>query len=435
MTPPGAVARPAAARYRGAMRARTFAPALVLLVAPSLLSAQTVAYRGATLWDGTGAPPVSDATLVVREGRVVAAGRVDAPDGARVVDLTGRWIVPGLVNAHGHVSGAWAPEGVEDERARVEADLLLYARYGVTTVNSLGGEPGAAFALRDGPAPAGPARARVRVAGAVLFETFEEEGRAAVRAAAARGPDWIKIRVDDNLGTSDKMPWGAVEAVIDETHAQGLRIATHLFYLEDAKRLVRAGTDLVAHSVRDLPVDDELVRLLLDRGVCYVPTLTRELSTFVYAERPAFFDDPFFERWAKASEVERLGRPDFMEAMRTSASAAAYRRALEQASANLRILSDAGVRIAMGTDSGPAGRFPGYFEHLELEMMADAGLPPERILRSATGDAAACLGLDEVGTLEEGRWADFLVLSADPLEDVRNTRSLEAAYVSGVEVR
>ncbi|HSM60139.1 MAG TPA: amidohydrolase family protein, partial [Longimicrobiales bacterium] len=182
-------------------------------------------------------------------------------------------------------------------------------------------------------------------------------------------------------------------------------------------------------------VDDELVRLLLERDVCYVPTLTRELSTFVYAERPAFFDDPFFRRHAKASEVERLVRPDFVEAMRTSEAAAAYRRALAQASANLKLLADAGVRIAMGTDSGPAGRFPGYFEHLELEMMADAGLAPERILRSATGDAAACLGLDELGTLEEGRRADFLVLSADPLEDVRNTRSLEAAYVSGVEVR
>ncbi|HSM59313.1 MAG TPA: hypothetical protein VK849_00895, partial [Longimicrobiales bacterium] len=180
------------------MHARTSAPALVLLVAPFLLSAQTVAYRGATLWDGTGAPPVPDATLVVRNGRVVAAGRVDTPEGARVVDLTGHWIVPGLVNAHGHVSGAWAPEGVEDERARVEADLLLYARYGVTTVNSLGGEPDAAFALRDGPAPAGPARARVRVAGPVLYETSADDGRAAVRAAAARGPDWIKIRVDDN---------------------------------------------------------------------------------------------------------------------------------------------------------------------------------------------------------------------------------------------
>jgi len=415
-------------------------PTLLRLALPALLSAlpagaQTVAFMGATLWDGSGAPPVRDATLVVRGGRVVSAGQIPVPDGSDVVDLTGRWIVPGLVNAHGHVTGAWADDGIEGDEARLVGDLLLYARYGVTTVNSLGGEPAIAGKIRREQDRPAPGRARLHWAGPVIYETTPEAARAAVRAGASLEPDWIKIRVDDNLGAADKMPWPATRAVIEEAHTLGLRVATHLFYLDDAKRLLRAGTDLVAHSVRDAPVDDELVTLLGERDVCYVPTLMREVSTFVYAERPTFFDDGFFTRLAKSSEVRRLSDPSSMDEVRSSAAAAAYRRALAQAQENLGALSKAGVRIAMGTDSGPAGRFPGYFEHLELELMVEAGMSPEAVLLSATRDAAACLSLPDVGTLEPGRWADFLVLTGDPLADIGNTKGLRAVYVGGAEIR
>jgi imidazolonepropionase-like amidohydrolase len=424
------------APYRARMRPST----LLRFIVPALLSAfpagaQTVTFRGATLWDGSGAPPVHDGTLVVRDGRVVSAGRVSVPDGSAVVDLDGRWIVPGLVNAHGHVTGAWADDGVEGDERRMLGDLLLYARYGVTTVNSLGDEPAVAGRIRRDQDRPAPGRARLHWAGTVIYETTPDAARAAVRAGASLEPDWIKIRVDDNLGTTAKMPWPAIRAVIEEAHARGLRVATHLYYLDDAKRLLRAGTDLVAHSVRDAPVDDELVTLLRERGVCYVPTLMREVSTFVYAERPTFFDADFFTRLAKVSEVQRLSRPSYQEEVRSSASAASYRQALAQAKDNLDVLARSGVKIAMGTDSGPAGRFPGYFEHLELELMVDAGLTPEAALLSATRDAASCLSLPDVGTLEPGRWADFLVLTGDPLADIGNTQRLQAVYVGGAEIR
>jgi imidazolonepropionase-like amidohydrolase len=269
----------------------------------------------------------------------------------------------------------------------------------------------------------------------VITAATTEDALAAVAANADAGVDWMKIRVDDNLGTTTKMPWDVVQAVLDATQKRGLRLATHLFYLEDAKRLLQMGTDLIAHSIRDARVDTEVVDLLRENGTCYVPTLTREVSAFVYADRPDFFDDPFFLEGAKESEVERVSAFEFMDAMRESPAAAGYRMGLELAMENLKLLSEAGVSIAFGTDAGPPGRFPGYFQHMELAMMVDAGLSPEEALSAATRVAAACLEMTEVGTLEAGKWADLLVLGENPLEDILATRSVERVFIAGNEIR
>jgi len=390
----------------------------------------TTAFVGATVWDGTGSAAIPDATVVVEGGRIVsveASGPV--PRGADRVDLTGRYVIPGLVNAHGHVSGLWTDDDVSDELDRVRGDLELFARYGVTTVNSLG-DGDAALAVRDRASPTDP-RARIRAAGPVITASDPEQARLDAVANAEAGVDWLKLRVDDNLGTSEKMPWEAVRAVLDVGAERGIPVATHLFYLSDAKRLLDMGSDMLAHSVRDGPVDADLLDRLHETGACYVPTLTREVSTFVYADRPSFFDDPFFTRYAKQSEVERVSEPDFMEGMEASPAAAGYREALGQAMANLTTLVDAGVPVAMGTDAGPPARFPGYFEHMELWMMVDAGLTPEQALLSATSVAARCARVAGVGTLEPGQWGDFLVLAENPLDDIRATRSLEQVFVAG----
>jgi len=405
------------------------------LLGPARVGAQTVAFTGATVWDGTGAPPLPGATILVQDGRIRSVGRTAVPPGATVVDLSGHWVIPGLINAHGHVTGLWAPDAGADAATRIEEDLRLYARYGVTTVNSLGDEPAEAATVRLTQNRPELRRARLHFAGPVIGGTSVRDAVAAVDANAEARVDWIKIRVDDNLGTTEKMPWPVVQAVMDEARARGMRVATHLFYLADAKRLLRMGSGLIAHSVRDADVDAELVGLLRDTGVCYIPTLVREVSTFVYAERPSFFDDPFFLRWADRREMARVSDPPFMRETAESPAAARYRAGLRQAQKNLKALSDAGIPIAMGTDSGPAGRFPGYFEHLELGLMAEAGMTPEQILRSATGEAADCLGLTDVGTLEPGRWADFLVLDADPLQDVSATKTLSDVYIAGGVVR
>jgi imidazolonepropionase-like amidohydrolase len=393
-----------------------------------------VAFTGATVWTGTGDAAISRATLLVEDGRVVSVSIDAPPPEAEVVDLTGSWIMPGFIDTHAHVTGRWAPEAIQDPAGRVAADLALFARYGVTTVNSLGGEPPEAAAVRDGQGVPSLTRARLQFAGPVIVDRDPASARATAEANVALGVNWLKLRVDDNLGTAEKLPWEAVQSVMDVGAENGIPVATHIFYEADAARVLEMGSGLIAHSVRDQDVSDSFVAQLVDSGVCYVPTLTREVSTFVYAERPEFFDDPFFQYGADPAEVARVSEPEFMTAMRESPTAEGYRRALAQAQENLGVLAAAGVPIAFGTDAGPAARFPGYFEHLEFDLMVEAGLEPEAILVSATSGAAACLGLEDVGALSEGRWADFLVFGADPLADVAATRTLARVYIAGNEI-
>lgn len=381
---------------------------------------------------------MENAALCVSGGRVTAVGSarsVKAPANAERRDLGGRYVIPGLISAHVHISDVQGTaRAYTDENTRRQ--LGVFARYGITSVFSLGGEQAPAYAARDAQNVATLDRARLHVAGDVIAASTPSEARATVARVAATRPDIIKIRVDDNLGATPKMSPDVFAAVIDEAHQRGLRVAAHVFYLDDAKALVKAGADMIAHSVRDRDVDDELLTLMKARGVPYCPTLTRELSTFVYESTPAFFTDPFFLREADAGVVAQLKEPARQQAIRESPAARAYKAALVVARRNLRRVADAGVTIVMGTDAGPfPERFQGYFEHLELEMMADAGLTPAQALRSATVDAARAMRLDDVGALEPGRWADFVVLDRDPRADIRNSRTIATVWIAGNPVR
>lgn len=392
-----------------------------------------VAFTGAAIWDGTGSPLKYNQSILVRDGRIQNIVE-EIPEGADIVDLGGRWIVPGFINTHGHVSGRWADDSITDPADRVRGDLALYARYGITTVLSQGGAPAEAFAVRDSRDDPSLRHARLWLSGDVVAgDTPEEAGRIAL-ANIEQGVDWLKLRVDDNLGTGTKMLWGAVQVAMNAAKAAEMPVTTHIYYMEDAARLLEMGTGLIAHSVRDRAVTDEFVQTFLDSGVCYVPTLVREVSTFVYAERPDWFDDPFFLEAAKRSEMERVTQRDYMAQVAASPVAAGYRKALTQAQENLRILLGSGVPVAFGTDSGPPGRFPGYFEHLEIGLMTDAGMTSREILQSATSVAARCLGLDDVGTLEAGKWADFVVLTQDPTRDISATRAIQSVFIAGNEV-
>jgi imidazolonepropionase-like amidohydrolase len=344
--------------------------------------------------------------------------------------------MPGLVNAHGHLADT---QGLQTgaqfyTEANLVAQLKRYASYGVTTVVSLGGDGPAGFALRDRNDQPGLDRARIFVAGPVITAATPEAARKEVDRVAAMKPDVIKIRVDDNLGSTTKMPLEVARAVIEQAKTHNLRVAAHIFYLEDAKALVRAGAALIAHSVRDLPVDDELIKLLKERNVCVCPTLTREVSTFVYESEPDFFKDPFFLKGADRAVLDALRDPRRQAQMRESRSAQRYKVALETAIANVRRLYDAGVPLASGTDTGPPARFQGYFEHLELELLTRAGLTPAPILAMATGGAAQCSKLSGLGFLRPGHWADFVVLTGNPLEDIRRTKTIESVWIAGKRV-
>jgi imidazolonepropionase-like amidohydrolase len=225
-----------------------------------------------------------------------------------------------------------------------------------------------------------------------------------------------------------------IDALIDQAHQRRLPVAVHLFYLDDAKYILRAGADLIAHSIRDLAADQEFIDLVKARDVCYIPTLTREVSTFVYENEPAFFSDPFFLKEVDSEILEELMTPERQSQMRNSASAAAYKEGLVVATDNVKRLSDSGVRLAMGTDTGPPARFQGYFSHMEMQMMVDAGMSPLDVIRSSTGIAADCINVGDVGTLEPGKWGDLVLLGANPAEDIANTKTIEGVWVAGNRV-
>jgi imidazolonepropionase-like amidohydrolase len=389
------------------------------------------AWVGARIIDGTGKPAIENATLVIRNGHIAAVGkRVKIPAGAERIDATGKTIIPGLINAHGHLN--------------TETQLGVYLRDGITTVLSLGGDK--EFALRESCAKAAPGTVpRLYVAGPIqdssaipgaVVVTTPEQARKSVDDLIRNKPDIIKVRIDDFRGARQKMPQEVYGAVIDEAHKNGFRTAAHIVFLNDAKGVLRAGIDYIAHSVRDQEVDEEFIALMKKRHVSYSPTLTRELAVFTYSETPSFFSDPFFLKEADPAEIAQMQDPKRQGTMKTDPAAQWYEEHLPVAMRNLKILSDAGINIAMGTDSGGGpGRFQGYFEHLELEYETKAGLTPMQALVSATSGAAKAINISrEVGTLEKGKLADFLVLTANPLDDIKNTRAIESVWVGGVRV-
>ena len=398
-----------------------------------------VALTGARVIDGTGKAPIDRATIVIADGRIQAVGaNVAVPAGAMRIDMSGKTILPGLINAHGHLQ---ADHSQRPARDRLAAQLRTYSDYGITTVQVLGiplEDVTDALKLRDEsrPGTAGAiTRARVLVAAQSLREIqSEQEARAKVTDYANRGVDLIKLHI---LGIPTDTPPNVYGAIIDEAHKRGLRVAAHMFYLKDTKGLLEKGVDVLAHSIRDQPVDAATIAAIKARDVEYIPTLTRDIAQFVYESAPPYFKDPFFRREIPNSyyrdELAKLNTPANQEKIRNNKTAQSTKQALEQGRKNLKTLSDAGVTIALGTDTGTnEGQWQGYFEHVELEEMVRSGLTPMQALVAATSGAAKAANIQQqLGTIAAGKQADLLVLTANPLTDIRNTRQIDSVWIAG----
>ena len=397
------------------------------------------ALMNARVIDGTGRPAMEKATIVMRDGRVDAVGVNPAiPAGATRIDMAGKTIMPGMINAHGH-----AQKGL-DPKIPIREDLIrqlrMYANYGVTTVVSLGANKDdelEQIKLREEQKTAATLdRSRVYTSGASVrrYKTAQES-RAETNRVADIKPDIIKLHFDDPPGNMDVETWGAI---VEEAHKRGLRVTPHIFYLRDAKAVVKKGADLLAHSVRDMDVDAELIADMKARDVGVIPTLTREVTVFVYESTPAWFTDPFFLRGMSLfkEHVDIVSAPEFQQRVRNDKVAQSIKQALVQAKRNVKIMADAGIPIAMGTDGGipnnmTFGRFQGYLEHMELELLVESGLTPMQALTAATGTAARVIRLDRIGTLAPGNVADLLVLDANPLQNIRNTRQINSVWMAG----
>ena len=404
-------------------------------------AAAVTALTGARVIDGTGRPAMEQATILMRNGRIDAVGATSAvqvPAGATRIDMSGKTIMPGMVNAHGH-----AQKGL-DAKIPIREDLIrqlrMYAAYGVTTVMSLGANPDdelEQIKLRDEQNSIALDRARVYTSGASVrrFKT-PEESRKDVNRVADLKPDIVKFHFDDPPANMNAETWGAI---IEEAHKRKLRVAAHVFYLRDAKAAVDRSVDALAHSVRDLDVDAALIAEMKRREVGVIPTLAREVTVYVYETTPAFFSEPFFQRGMSLyrEHVNIVSAPAFQERVRTDKLAQSIKQALVQAKRNLKIMADAGIQIGIGTDSGVPnnmtfGRFQDYLEHMELELMVEAGLTPMQALTAATSGSARIVRLDQqVGTIAPGKAADLLVLDANPLQNIRNARLINSVWIAG----
>lgn len=426
---------------------------LALLALP--LRSEIKVLKDFTLIDGTGRPPAAGQAMIVDNGRIRWIGPVrdlKAPAAAEVLNLSGTWVMPGIINLHGHIGNTIDLEQNASffTRENIERNLKAYAAYGVTAVLSMGTDQDLIFKVRDEQRAGRPSMARVYTAGqGFVYKggygglagvnagiTAVSEVKPAVAAQARKKVDIIKLWMDDHLGDQKpRMPYPIARAIIDEAHQQKLRVAAHVFYLEDAKELVSDGVDGLAHSVRDRPLDTATLDLMKKKGTWQIaPTLSREASLFVFGSPPPFLDDPFFVRGISSKTLATLKSPQYQTTIRSDPHFSRYPEFLETAKKNLKMLADAGVRYAFGTDTGPPGRFPGYFEHWEMELMVAAGLTPQQVLTAATASAAEYLGARDLGTLAPSKWADFIVLERNPLADIRNTRSIRSVYVAGNKV-
>lgn len=423
-------------------------------------SAETIVLTNFTLIDGRGGKPLPSSAIIVVDGRIQWVGpasKLKAPAGAAATDLAGKYVIPGIINLHGHVGNTvdLAQDPRNFTRANVEKQLKMYASYGVTAVCSMGSEQDLILAMRDEQRSTGrPGMTRIftarrgftGIAGyptsaqgmkGVPYEVESvEQVEKDVAELASQKVDIVKIWVDDHLGKERKIPMDLSKAIIANAQKHGLRVAAHIFYLDDAKQLVDAGLAGLAHSVRDKPVDKELIAIMKKKGAWLAAaTLTREASTFAFAKPQPLLDDPFFQRSISPAVLATLKSADFQKRATAEPDTAHGGEWLAMAKKNLKTMVDAGVKCGFGTDSGPPRRFQGYNEHWEMEMMADAGLKPMQIITMASKNSAEFLGVSkDLGTLEAGKWADLVVLGKDPLADIKNTRSIETVWIAGNKV-
>jgi imidazolonepropionase-like amidohydrolase len=452
------------------MQTRLLFPLLILALLTGSALAQsrnaTLIINGGTLIDGTGGPPVPDAAVVVSGDRIAGVGpstKIAVPKNARTIDARGKWIIPGLIDAHVHFfqSGdLYTRPDVIDLRRRVPYERELawirrrlpytFTRYlcsGITSVVDAGG-PFENFTVR---AMARRTRAapRVAVAGPLIstvapddLETADpaiievdnpEQAVALVHRELARKPDLMKIWFIRGPEVELERAVKIVEAIVKASHAADVRVAVHATELETAKAAVSAGADILVHSVSDRPVDDEFVQMVKERGVIYTTTI---IVLEGYAEvlgqntdltdiERSCGDARVIASWADLAKIPEDRLPLY---------ARFPPRFTEKAVvlANLKRMQEAGAIVAAGTDAGNIGTLHGPSLHRELELMAEAGLMPMQIIVDATRNAARVFSQNpQIGTIESGKLADLLILDADPLADIRNARQINKVIKGG----
>ena len=417
---------------------------------------RSTVYEGARLIDGSGGPAVENSAFVVADAKFTQVGRkgeLRAPADAAHVDLSGKTVMPALVDAHVHLGYRKGTTFTADNftRENILEQLRQFSYWGVSAVLSTGTDIGdLIFQLRNATRRPDYSGALIRTAwrgiappdagpfppmrAAPFGVATEEQARADVRELAARKVDLVKIWVDDRNGTLPKLTPAIYKAVIDEAHKHGLRVIAHTVTLADVKELLRANIDGFAHMFRDRDADADVMGLLKTRpDVFFMLTLWAPRLAAMTAP-PAWLGDPRLKQTASADQIREFRAPFANRTPPSVAGAAAEWANLQK---NVQTLGRAGVKLVLGTDVGgnTGGPLFGWTEHMELENMVVAGMTRAAAISAATRGSAEALRIDELGTIARGKRADFIVLDANPLDEITNTRKISAVYQRGDAVR
>ena len=410
-------------------------------------SAGAILFEGARLIVGDDRVIERSAFLVQRGrfGAVGQQGSIAAPPGSSRVDLSGKTVMPALIDVHTHLGYRKGATFLGDNftRETILDQLTMFAARGVVAVASAGTDRSdVTLRLRDeahagalvrtawrglAPPDAGPGPP---MRDAPFGVTTVEEAQREVSELAVRKADYVKIWVDDRNGSVPKLSSLLYRAIIDEAHKKNLRVFAHVATLADAKDLLRAGVDGFLHPVRDRDVDEELLRLLKERPLVFVALTLFAPRLNAYGTRPSWLDEPML-RDSVAPDV--LAQLATVATSRTGDALAAAREEWDRIARTVRRLSAAGVPLALGTDVGgaSAGGMFGWTEHIEVEHMVAAGLTPAQAIAAATRTAASILRLDQLGTIAAGKSADLLVLDGNPLDNIAKTRRIARVSVRG----
>lgn len=419
---------------------------------PDATRAATI-YVGARLLLGASDTPLEDAAFVVENGRftiVGTRGTVTMPEGATQIDLTGKTVMPAMVDAHSHIGYVKGTTSgpANYTRENIIDHMRRFAYYGVAASQAMGSDFGVLpYLLRDQLAAGiDPDAARFLTAGrglaspseispsnmrhAAFVVTTEDGARADVVELSSRGVRIVKTWVDDRGGANtQKLAPNLYRAIIDEAHQRGMRVAVHSTGVADAKDLLRAGVDIFAHMISD--VDDELETLFRERrGTVVLPTLPAPRLA-VYAPQldapPSLLTDTISPAQIERARAQR--------AALTPDAATRAHQSWDKLARGVARLHAAGVKLGLGTDGGGQnGGFIGWTAHAELENLVAAGLSPAQVIAIATRNTAQILGLDDLGMIATGKSADFIVLDANPLDDITNTRRIADVYLRGHRV-
>jgi imidazolonepropionase-like amidohydrolase len=442
---------------RTAKHAVAWLMVLALVMCADAFAQQATVLTNVTIIDGTGSPAQHNRTVVIKGDRIqsIGADHEHAPSSAKVIDMQGQTIMPLIINTHGHLglTKGTTQSAANQTDDNIRHQLLRYQEYGVGAILSMGTD-GRRFAEIREESRCGALRgADVYTAGmgfgakygvppaAMGFtEVFRPETPAEasseVAQQAPQRPDFIKVWVDDFWGQYPKMPPEIYGAIIDEAHKNGLRVAAHVYHLEDARLLVADGVNVLAHSIRDADVDEALIAEMKKRNVAYIPTLSLDDFAFAYGDSPKWVDDPFFTAALGSGVLEMITSPEYKSKVQSNKVTALEQAALPQAMHNLKKIFDAGILVSLGTDSGATPiRIQGFAEHVELALMVQAGLTPMQAITVATLNAAKLLHIeDQDGTLTPGKKANFIVMEKDPSQDIHNTQTIRAVWKDGKKI-